>query len=49
VLIRTEPRKLVEPVMVGAFVATVSAVSALSREGLISIGTLAASPHREAI
>ena len=40
------PLKLVEPAVVGAFVATVCTVSALSREGLISIGTLAASPRR---
>jgi len=40
------PRKLVEPALVGACVAAVSAVSALSREGLISIGALAASPRR---
>ncbi len=40
------PRKLVEPAIVGAFIATVTAVTALSRVGLISIGTLAASPRR---
>jgi hypothetical protein len=32
--------------MVGAFIATVAAVTALSRVGLISIGSLAASPRR---
>src|SRR5437879_12723100 len=40
------PRKLVELAMVGAFIASVSAVTALVRVGLISIGTLAASPRR---
>src|SRR5437660_9973077 len=39
------PRKLVELAMVGAFIASVSAVTAL-RVGLISIGTLAATPRR---
>ena len=32
--------------MVGAFIAAVSAVTALVRVGLISIGTLAATPRR---
>ncbi len=40
------PRKLVELAMVGAFIASVSAVTALVRVGLISIGTLAATPRR---
>ena len=40
------PRKVVAPAMVGAFIATVSAVTAFSRVGLISIGSLAASPRR---
>jgi len=40
------PRKLVELATVAAFVAAVSAVTALVRVGLISIGTLAATPRR---